>query len=70
MCDNMFRLKENDGIVHCFIDGTLKYLFIRNKNKNGYWEAFNVKEGKTFGESVDSDKYRYDLAERLDIKIR
>ena len=64
----MFKLKEINGKVYCNIDGILKYIFERNKNINGHWEAFEVQKGEAFGKPVDSDKYRYDLAERLDVR--
>jgi len=63
----MFKLEEIDGKIYCIINCELKYIFIRNKNKNKYWEAFNVKDGKAFGNPIGSDKYRFDLAERLDV---
>ncbi len=62
---NMFKLEEiNSKELKCYINGVLSYIFLRGANGN--WGAHKVQDDKSFGSSIDSDRYRYDLAERLD----
>ena len=63
-----FKLEENRKNLNLYINGVLSYVLIRNiSTKSGIWEAFKVVNNRIFATPVDSDRYRYDLAERLDL---
>lgn len=67
----MFKLEgngNNDKSLNCYINNILSYIFVRNEKNNGKWEAFKITDNCISAKPIDSDRYRYDLAERLNIK--